>query len=709
MNWNKKDINRTLVRDMVRRYECDALTASILARRNIIEGPNILYFLEDDLRYLHNPFLFHAMEDAVDRVLSAKDEEEKVLIFGDRDVDGITSTALLHQALTDFGIQSSWRVPSGNEPYGLSITAVDDHAKNNGTLIITVDCGISCHKEIAHANELGIDVVILDHHNPQETLPDAVAIIDPKIESSGYPFKDLAGCAVAWKFITALRFSQNELYKQQICLLNVRPANDAYIIEAMKIVNMTEVERISETVVPGMVSITQTRLVPFLQDQQIFVWDASLQQKQLTTIFGAGVDFNFHDLAPEITLDIPALSTMSLLRLKDFSRIGRYRDTPISELDGFFNIFVTFIQRRNSIFGERESRELQLVALGTLADLMPLENENRILVRQGLAAINKNPIPGLSELLARQNLLGKKLGTTEVSWQISPAINATGRMGTPETAVSLLLSSDQTERNRLSEEVIILNTDRKKLGIDGWAIAEPLARQSLEKNHSNVVIAADPSIHRGITGIIANRLSNCFHVPAIVLSFMEDDTVVGSLRSARGFDLQNLLAPCTDLFIDHGGHTFAAGFSIHKNRLDEFYARIARISADIVFPDTEDGGEVCIDAELPHEYLTPALLDLTDRFEPYGEGNEPLTFLTRKMKIISVDIMGKTEQKHLKITFSCGTYKWPAVFWKAAERLNRDFSNGDTVDTVFTLGRNTFNGTETPQLILQDVQRSKTS
>ncbi len=690
---------------MVRKYECDALTASILARRNITEGSKILYFLEDDLRYLHNPFLFTDMEDAVDRVLLAREEGEKILIFGDRDVDGITSTALLHQALVDLGLSVQWRVPSGDDPYGLTVAAVEEHAENDGTLIITVDNGISCRDAVSRANELGIDTIILDHHNPPDVLPEAVAIIDPKIDDSGYPFRDLAGCAVAWKFITAVRFAQSELYKQQICLLHVRPANESYVIEAVKMVNLTETDRISETVIPGMVSITQTRLLPFLQDQQIFVWDAPLEHKQLAAIFGSAVEFNFHDLAPEISREIPAIRNMSLLRLKDVSRIGRYGDNPISELDGFFNLFVTFIQRRNSIYGQREKQELQLVAIGTLADLMPLENENRILVRQGLAAINERARPGLAELMARQNLVGKKIGTGDIAWLISPAINATGRMGTPEVAVSLLLSDNQADRNRLSEEVIRLNTDRKQLGADAWSIAEPLARESLDTHHGKLVIAADARFHRGITGIMANRLSNSFQVPAIVISFMKDQTLVGSMRSARGVNLQDLLEPCADLFIDHGGHTFAAGFSMHENNFPEFRARLVRIAADITFPESENGGEVTIDAELPHEYLTPSILDLTDRFEPYGEGNEQLTFLTKNMKIISADIMGKTEKMHLKLTFACGTYKWPAVYWRAAERLGTDFAVGDTVDTVFTVGRNSFNGSEIPQLILQDVRK----
>ena len=592
MKWNKKDVGRDLVREITGRYGCDALTASILARRNIIEGNDLLFYLEDDLRYIHNPFLFKNMEDAVDRIIDAKDEGEKVLIFGDRDVDGITSTTILYQALTDLKMDVSWRVPSGNDPYGLTIAAVDAHAANFGTLIITVDCGISCIAEIAHANELGIDVIVLDHHNPQEILPEALTIINPKMEDSGYPFRDLAGCAVVWKVVNALRFGMMELYKQQICLLNVRPANESFIIEAVKIVNMNEIDRITETIVPGMVTIDQTRLVPFLQGQQIFVWDAPMQQKQLAKIFGKGVEFNFLDIAPEVAKEIPAIRGMSLIKLKDLSRIAKYQERAISELDGFLNIFITFAQKRNALFGKRETEELQLVALGTLADLMPLKNENRILVKRGLAAINANARTGLAELLAKQGLSGKKVGTTDLAWQISPAINATGRMGKPEYAVRLLLAAEQGERNSLLEEVIQMNTDRKQLGSDSWTVVEPLAKESLERYHSRLVLASSAEIHRGVTGIMANRLSSCFHVPAIVICFMEDGTAVGSMRSARGLHLESILEPCADLFIDHGGHAFAAGFSLRKEKFDEFLARVQSLSERIEFPDTEEEEEL---------------------------------------------------------------------------------------------------------------------
>lgn len=707
MKWVKKDINSQVIKDLHSRYGVDPLTASILARRGITEGTDILFWLEDDLRYLHNPFLFEDMEDAVDRVLDAKDEGEKVLIFGDRDVDGITSTTLLYQALKDLGIDVIWRVPSGDEPYGLTLEAVETHAQNYGSLIITVDNGITCTNEIARAQELGIDVIVIDHHNPQEIIPEAVAIINPKMENSGYPFRDLAGCAVTWKFITALRFGTTELYKQQLCLLNVRPLNEAYTIEAIKLVNMKETARINESIIPGMVSISQTRLLPFLQGQQILVWDAAMQTKQLEKIFGKGVEFNFLDISVQIEKAIPQVKGMSLLRLKDLSKINRYQNKPISELDGFLNIFISYAQMQHRFYGQRETEELQLVALGTLADLMQLENENRIIVKKGLDAINAKPRAGLSELLAYQKLLGKKIGTGDISWYVSPALNATGRMGQPELAVNLLITEDPSERAKLINEIIALNNERKQLGTESWEILEPLARESLIEFSEKLIVVASKDIHRGITGILANKLASYFKVPSIVMCYTDEDSIIGSVRSAHNYELDNVLLPCADLFIDHGGHTFAAGFSIKSSHYDELISRLKRLSTDIEFSDESKEEKITIDAELPHTYLTPSLLDLVDKFEPYGIGNEPLTFMSKNMKILTADIMGKTERQHLKLTFDCSSYKWPAIFWKEAERLNKDFKIGETVDAVFAIQRNTFNGMVNPQMILQDIKRTE--
>ncbi|MBQ2208244.1 MAG: DHH family phosphoesterase, partial [Treponema sp.] len=193
-----------------------------MLRRGITQGKDILYFMEDDLRFQHSPFSFNSMEDAVDRILDAQEEKEKVLIFGDRDVDGVSATTVLYECLCGLGIDVQYRLPQGNDAYGLSTEAVDDFASLGGTLIITVDCGISNITEIQHAQDLGIDVIVTDHHNPPETLPPSTIILDPKLPDSGYPFQDISGCAVVYKLVSALRFAKSEWYKQDVCLLDAR-------------------------------------------------------------------------------------------------------------------------------------------------------------------------------------------------------------------------------------------------------------------------------------------------------------------------------------------------------------------------------------------------------------------------------------------------------------------------------------------------------
>ena len=298
-DWNKKTISRSEVEELTKKYGVDPLTASIMIRRGITEGHDIMYFMESDLRYQHYPFSFSSMEDAVDRILDAKEEGEKVLIFGDRDVDGVTATTVLYDCLSDMGIDVRYRLPQGDDAYGLNKTAVDDFTADYGSLIITVDCGISNNEEIAYAAEKGCDIIIVDHHNPPETLPEPAIIVDPKLEDSGYPFKDISGCAVVYKLVSALRFSKSEWYKQDITLLNVRPLNDAYTIECLKVRNLVPVDRLDETIVPGTISITQTRLPQFLQGQNIFVWDKQTTTRLLEQTFGKNaVEFNVFDIRP---------------------------------------------------------------------------------------------------------------------------------------------------------------------------------------------------------------------------------------------------------------------------------------------------------------------------------------------------------------------------------------------------------------------------
>ncbi|MDR3162107.1 MAG: single-stranded-DNA-specific exonuclease RecJ [Spirochaetaceae bacterium] len=707
MNWEKRDIPPELVKNMAVKYGCDLLTASIFARRDITGGEDIRYFLEDDLRHLRNPFELPGMEDAVERIMAARDEGEKVLVFGDRDVDGITSTTLLGSFLARQGLDVSWRLPQGDEPYGLSLAAVEDFAAEDGTLIITVDCGVSNVAEIRRARELGLDVIVTDHHNPREELPAALAIVNPKLASSSYPFRDLAGCGVTYKLVWALRFAlKSETYGQSISLLLTRPSNDAYIIEIAKLRNLTVIDRLIETVVPGMVGIAETRLPAFLRDQQIFTWDAPLQKKTLAKIFGGGVEINMVDIAAEIGKEMPQTEGKSLLRLKELSRIARYSAVSPGELDVFISLFISFIQKRERLFTDEDALDLQLACLGTVADIMPLRDENRIIVRQGLGAMTKTPRPGIQDLLFKLGLAGRRISAGDLSWHICPAINAAGRMGEPDKAVELLLQGDARERDRLAGELKALNEDRRKLGEDAWSIVEPLAEESRKDFSDALVMAAGENINRGITGLMAARLVSRFKKPALVAA-LGTDTAMGSLRSLGGYKLPPLLEPCADLFRDWGGHNYAAGFSMDRANWAVFLDRLRLASRTIELEEAAGEETLTVDAELPLAYLKPDIFSLVDRFEPYGEGNSPLTFLVRGMRIAEISLMGKPEAKHVRFLLDTGRYKWPAVYWQAAEKVNVEFALEDRADVVFKITRNWFNNAEVPQLVIFDLKARK--
>jgi single-stranded-DNA-specific exonuclease len=704
MKWQKSDIRKETVKSLSEQFGLDLLTASILVRRGITEPGAIKYYLENDLLFAHNPFLFDEMEDAVDRILQAVQEGEKVKIFGDRDVDGITSTVLLKEELQILGLEAEWALPLGNDPYGLTMDVVREFAEAGGELLITVDCGISNLDEIAEASRLGIETIVVDHHNPQDHLPPALAIIDPKVPGSGYPFRDLAGCGVVAKLIWALEFSRTDLYKEEIVLLHTRPGNETVVLDAVKLCNLEEVDRISENLVPGIVRPDQGRLADFLMNTQILVYDEALHRKLLQKVFGQGVDIHLIDIAPELWKIFPKLKDRSLLKIRDKSKTNRYNPEQSSEIDILVGLFQSFVCHRYPGLSTDFEKKLDLVALGTLADMMPMVDENRLLVKRGMRQLNSVEREGLHELLLQQRLLGKKLSTTDVGWQISPVINATGRLGVPDKAAELLITSDRDIRSRLVEEVIGLNRERKKLGESAWEKVFPLAKKSLEELNGRMVMVKDRSIHRGITGIIAARLVQFFGVPAAVIASL-DSHLVGSMRSVKGFKLKSLLSQFEDIFIDYGGHDYAAGFSLAHNRFEEFRERFIRIVGAMGAQEQEED-VLSIDAELPLKYLNPDLHSLVEQFEPYGEENPPIVFLVRRLLVSQVDLVGKGEQLHAKLLLDSGSYKWPAIYWRAGDKVGRDFALGDRVDVVFRLGRNYFQNTETSQLTILDMKRN---
>jgi single-stranded-DNA-specific exonuclease len=705
MVWDKKEVHPEVVREISTKYGCGLVAASILARRGITNPGDILYYLEDDKRYLHNPFLLPNMEDAVERVLGAIEEGEKVLVFGDRDVDGITSTSLLAANLKKMGLDVEWRIPVGDEPYGLSLEAVEEFEKTGGTLIITVDCGISNFPEIERAVELGIDVIVLDHHNPQDELPRAHAIVDPKLPESMYPFKEICAAVVGWKFIQALNFARSsELFNQNLALLNVSPKNDnTFLIEAVRVRNMVITKRLDETIVAGAVSVSDTRIPSFLQGQSILVWDEKSQKAMLKAVFGRGVEFQLYDIASDIAKLFPQTAGKSLLRLREASSFAKYSPSTLDEIDVFSNLYISYVQKKEAFNSPLDNDNLQLACLGTIADIMPLENENRIIVRQGLANLKQKPRAGIANLAA-SGMQGKTYNSKSVSWSLTPVINSAGRMGAPDKAVELFLTEDRDIRDRLAGEIFKMNEERKRLGEEAVQKALPEAEGLFEKFSGNFAVTYSADIPRGVTGIIANRLSSHFKTPALAVSFV-DGLAVGSLRSSRGYSLTGLLESCSEYFVRWGGHDFAAGFSIESRNWPAFLERLVQISSIIELEELPDDESISIDAELPPAYLNPDIIKVVDRFEPVGQGSKPLIFLCKNLAVADIKFLGKVEQKHIRLTLSTGTTSWPAVYWNAASKVNNDFALGVSVDAVFHIEKDNFGGDEKLQLNIIDLKK----
>ena len=702
--WNKKEISREAAQALRDKFKLGALEASIFSRRGITTGSDLLYFLEGDARFLNKPFEFSQMEDAVDRILAAAEEGEKVLIFGDRDVDGITATAVLYEQLKRMGIDVSWRLPSGDDSYGLSLAAVEEFAKSYGTLLITVDCGISNYAEIQRAQELGISVIVTDHHNPPEKLPAADIILNPKCADSGYPFAEISGCSVAFKLARALRFSQSEAYKQDICLLNVR---DGAVVECLKVRNMVKRKAFEKDFSGGSLSLSSSGLLEFLRGEQIFVWDAPKVSAALKGIFGSGVEFNLFDLRPEAAKIIPYVSNVSLQKLASLSKVVLYSESEATEISAFYNIFVSYLYKKieQSVpqIKERDERDLQLVALSVFSDIMPLKNENRIFARLALDSINKGrPRPGLVELMARQGLLGKKICAKDLSWNVIPALNAAGRLGSPEDSLKLFLAETAQEREESAQIILGYNERRRDLENASWEFLGGRPERSLQKFNGKFCLIVEEKIHRGVVGRIAAKLVQRVKVPSIAITKI-DGVYVGSMRTARSVNCTDFLDSFGDIFINHGGHAGAAGFSLTAENFEKFQQRIGGLVAGLKLGDSDDE-IIDIDAELAHQYVSDDLMNVVDLFEPYGNENPELVFMTKGVRIAGGQVMGKGERQHLKLYLEIGRQKWPALWWDQGPLYKTEFNDGDLIDVAYNFQRNTFNGHEGRQLQIVDCR-----
>ncbi len=690
------------------KFKLPLLASTIMTRREIREE-DVKYYLEDDIVYQHSPFTVDDVFSAIERIDEALDEtdgreQEKIVIFGDRDVDGITSTAIMYKTLVQLGAKKVvTRLPHGDESYGLNPDVSKEIIDSGATLCITVDNGITAVDEIRYLEKNGVDVIVLDHHLAEDSLPPACAIFDPKVEGQGYPFSGLAGCAVAAKLSWALLFSRTPLFNSSVILLHAEPCNGTIRVDAVRVENLVETERMSDEFLEGEKgSLYSSRLFRMLSSNTpIVVLDRDTEFTLLRKAFGSGVDIALEDFRPNLERVIPSARGKSLFELTQRSRSARYSSSS-AEIETLLSLF-----RSVSIYSypqlTKGFEEIQVLeAIGTISDLMPLVDENRLIVKKGLKVLSVRPPQTLSYLLSKQGLIGRPVTASNISYKITPVLNASGRMGEPEIALSLLLSSSYSEIESLTDRLLSLNSERQKAEEDVMGNIMPLSVSSLERTKGRFIIVADESIPRGLTGSIASKLANENEVPALVLS-TSSDVVFGSLRCRDPWNAKEFLSIFSHLFDDYGGHRAAAGLRMEKAHKDEFISSLYTYIADME-EEKEEDEELIVDAVVDGTDLEGDIWKTLSLFEPFGQESEELRFYLGSAVIREAYHVGNSE-KYMRFSLECGNYIWPAVWWNASD--TKEYYAGREVSVVFSPEINWWKGTGKQQLNIVKIEPVK--
>lgn len=556
--WECYNLDNEKVEELVKKRHITNLLASILVNRGIIDGEKINVFLNPTRKDFYNPFLMPDMEIAVKRIVKAIENKEKIMIYGDYDADGITSITVLKKYLNEIGLKTGEYIPNRlNEGYGLNKDAISKIYNDGYKLMITVDCGISGLEEVEYANSLGMEIIITDHHEPAEKLPEAIAVIDAKRKDNKYPFNQLAGVGVVFKLIQAI-------------------------------------------------------------------------------------------------------STELKLEEKEYLKY------------------------------------LDLVCIGTISDIVPLVDENRVIAKLGLKLIEKTKNIGLKTLLNIADL--KKIDSTAISFGVAPRINACGRMGFQEEALQLFLTEDSGEATKIAKRLVQFNQERQAK--EKQIFEEVIEKIEKDDKDKKCIVLAEENWHHGIIGIVASKITEIYYKPSILIC-LEGDKGKGSGRSIPGFDLYTALTKCSDYIEKFGGHSMAIGITIKKENFEKLKEAIEKYAQESNISDIMP--IINIDKEINLKNINIEEVKSLELLEPFGEANKMPLFLLRNLKIDSIRAL--SGGKHLKLTLKQDNNIVDAIGFNMGD-LSKEYLLGDKVDVVGTIEINSFGNKENIQINLKDIRKA---
>jgi len=558
-----------LKNDLKELYDIDIseITSMLLLNRNITDTGDAHDFLTPDLSQLHDPYLMADMDKAVQIMSEAIVSEKKIWVFGDYDVDGVTAVSIITLFLASIGADVKYYIPERvSEGYGLRVESIRYIKEQGADVIITVDCGISNVDEVAFAKSLGIEVIITDHHEVPEVVPDAGAIVNPKRKDCPFPSKNIAGVGIAYNFLIALR--------------------------------------------------------------------RELRERGL-----------FEDELPNL------------------------------------------------------KRYLDLVALGTIADIVPLTGENRLFVKYGLDELKKDYRQGIVALRNVTDVKTNNISVGAVSFRLAPRLNASGRVGNAKESVRLLTTDDAAQAKTIALEIEKENKQRQSLEAEALKDAIEIVERDGIINRRSIVLASD-NWHSGIVGIVASRLVDRYYRPTIMISLMNDMDGIGkgSARSISGFHIYNGISKLEALLVEFGGHKYAAGLVIEADKIEEFSERFEEVVTEMT---TEDHfiPTLKIDAEITlSDIKRYNLLHEINLLSPFGSTNPEPVFLARGLVINEMRLVGKN---HLKLAFKDNNHRWNAIAFGKGEMATLGM---DVVDVVFNLRENKWEGGNSTELNIKDLK-----
>ncbi len=531
-------------------------TAQLLINRGVRKKEEGESFLGGKLSSLSDPFLMKDMGPAVERIRQAEKKRGKILIYGDYDADGLTATALLYRTLQARGNRVSYYIPSRlGEGYGLHKGALKWAKEEEVDLIITVDCGINSFEEVNYARQLGLDIIITDHHNPFNRLPPTL-VINPKRPDCSYPDKNLAGVGVAFKLAQALEEGKEDTFEN-----------------------------------------------------------------------------------------------------------------------------------------------LDLVALGTIADVVPLRGENRIMVRYGLKKLNNPQKAGLRALAHTARIGKREINANDVAFRLAPRINASGRLGEAGTALELLLTDLEEEAEELASILEKKNRERQKIGNSILGEIEEMMEKEFDPEQNPVIVLASPKWHSGVIGVAASRLADTYYRPAVLIA-LDKGRGRGSARSIEEFHIFRALTKCDDLLISYGGHRQAAGFHIEEEKIGQFREEVNRIAREELLEENLIP-KLEIEGEIGLEEITLDLIGELESLAPYGKGNPQPLLASRDLKLRGFpQVRGNN---HLKIYVEGNGVVREVMGYRMAG-LKKELDSGvESLDLAFHVTVNEWQGERNPQLLLRDM------